>query len=484
MLIEWNTQIREHALIKSLRDFLHSVWYIAFVALLMVCANLFSLELPVYYLYVFFALVIVLFDEDLRGIIPIFCCSYMSVSYENNPAVNIAGSAFYDPAFKFQLTFLLVLGPALLIARLIGLLIRGERKSPPKLTFGFLALGLSFILGGLFSKFYSFRSAFFGFAVVASLGGLYFLFYYGIDWSKVKKEYFAELFMVVGLGLIIEIIGTYVKSGILTDPALDRGVLVTGWGMYNHMGCVLAMCLPAPLYLSAVKKRGWIYTAVSLVLFAGLILTQSRGSILFGTPLYFSGLVIALVKSEKQERIFHFIVLGIAIFVVIIVAAVFWDKLFSLFSDMFNKTFSGDPSNGRIPIYQEGFEHFRQNPSFGVGFYQSTAPRWGDLPEDAFLPRCYHNTFIQLIAAGGIVALVCYLFHRVQTILLFFRRPNLEKIFMALGILALLLTSLVECHFFSFGPGMLYSILLVCAEGRNLSNEGNLSRKVSEDERL
>ena len=488
MLCEWNQKIGEYAVVKALRDFIHSVWYIALVAFLMVCANLFSLELPVFYLYFLFGLFIVLFDDDLKGIIPIACCAYMSISYENNPAMNVDSAAFYRPAFIIQLTLIIVIAAVFLLGRLISILLRdyrcGENKKLPALTFGFLALGLSFLLGGLFSEFYSFRSVFFGFAVIASLCGLYFFFYYGVDWKRTKKEYFAEVFTVIGLGLLIELFGIYVKSGILTNSELDRGVLITGWGMYNNVGCVLAMCLPAPLYLSARRKRGWIFTIIAVVLLVGLTLTQSRGSILFGVPIFLVCELIALIKSQKKERVYQFIVLGAALLLAIIVVAVFWDKLIELFSDMIEKTFSGDPSNARGPIYKQGWEHFLINPSFGVGFYECTAFRWGSLSEDAFLPPRYHNTLIQLIASGGIFALATYLFHRAQTLFLLFRRPTMEKTFMALGILALLLTSLVECHFFSFGPGLLYSSLLVCAEGRNLSNEGNLSRKVSKDERM
>jgi len=44
-----------------------------------------------------------------------------------------------------------------------------------------------------------------------------------------------------------------------------------------------------------------------------------------------------------------------------------------------------------------------------------------------------------------------------------------------LSILALLLTSLLDCHFFNIGPTMFYSILLAFAESINTNNKINNS---------
>lgn len=45
-----------------------------------------------------------------------------------------------------------------------------------------------------------------------------------------------------------------------------------------------------------------------------------------------------------------------------------------------------------------------------------------------------------------------------------FRRPTPRKTFLGLCVLALLLTSFVDCHFFNFGPVIIYSALLLFIE--------------------
>lgn len=470
MLTECFERIGENRLVKSLRAFFHSVFYPALIVLLMVCANLFSLELPVFYLYLAFGLLLVLFDDDLKGIVPIALCCYMTISYENNPAFFPPGgegrvSAFYDPAFALQLVFLLSASATLIAGRLVSVLMRGEKKKAPALAIGFGALGLSLVLGGLFTRYYDFRTALFGFTVTASLCALYFLFYYGVDWKKTKKTDWAVLFCAIGCGLLFELLGMYVKSGMLKNPQMDRGALQTGWGMYNNVGCVLAMCIPATLYLAAKCRYGWAFTVLGCVQAAGLLFTQSRSSILFGGAAVLVALAILLIKCEKGTRKFHLATLGAALLIAIVAVAFMWEKFTGLFKSMIDMTFGDDPSNARGPIYAEGWRHFLSAPFFGVGFYRCTAFQWGELPGGAFLPPRYHNTVIQLMASGGVFALGCYLLHRLETAVLFFRKPSLCKTFIALSVLPLLLTSLVECHMFSFGPGMLYSVLLVFAEG-------------------
>lgn len=473
MLLECFENVGKWRPVKLLRAFLRSAYFPILVVLLMVLSNLFSLELPVFYFYLFLGLVIVLFDDDLLGLVPISLCCYMAISYENNPALFPKGdpavsapSAFYDPRFVIQITFLIAAAVVLIAARLIVILMRGKAKFPA-LTLGFGALGVSFVLGGLFSKYYDFRTALFGFTVIVSLCALYFLFRFGVDWERTDIRHWAFVFCAIGCGLLIELLGMYFKSGMLKDPTSNRGVLQTGWGMYNNVGCILSMCIPATLYLAAKIKHGWLFTLLAVVQGVGLIFTQSRGSILFGGTVCIAALAVMLVKCERGERKFHLIVIGAALVAAGIVIAVMWKKFAELFQSMLEITFAGDPSNNRGPIYVEGWNHFCSAPFFGVGFYQCTAFRWmaDSLKPTAFLPPRYHNTVIQLMASGGIFALGCYLLHRLETLVLLFRKPCLEKTMIALSIACLLLTSMVECHMFSFGPGMVYGVLLAYAEG-------------------
>lgn len=475
MLYEFSKKVRTTGWVKALRSFFRSGWYLALVVALMVCAYLFTCEFFVYWIYLLFGILIVLFDDDLRECIPIFLCCYMSVSYKNGPGLFNSPdgeivSIFCRPVGQVQLCVLIGLAVAILIARLITIATRRQKRGRPALLFGFFALGLAYIFGGLFSPYYDLRTAFFGFVEIISLCATYFIFFYGVDWENSEKEYFAKLFMAIGGGVLLEIICMNYFAGTIVNDEFTRKGLATGWGMYNNVGCAMAMCMPAPFYFAATKKRGWIFTTIGLAYMLGVALTFSRGAILFGGIVFLACIIVVLVKSKGKKRLLHLAVLGVAAAIALIVALVCRSLIERLVSEL---TAHGGffSSDARIGTYKEGWEQFKAYPFFGVGFYQCNGYQFGNFTEGSFLPPRYHDTYIQLLASGGIVALICYAFHRLQTLLLLFRRFSIEKLFMAFCIASLILTSIVDCHFFNFGPGLMYGVLLVCAEGENLKSK-------------
>ena len=68
---------------------------------------------------------------------------------------------------------------------------------------------------------------------------------------------------------------------------------------------------------------------------------------------------------------------------------------------------------------------------------------------------------MQVLASGGIVAFTAYVYHRITTVLLVFRKPDAYKSFMGLCILGLLIFCLFEVIFFSTYPTIIYSLMLL-----------------------
>jgi len=81
-----------------------------------------------------------------------------------------------------------------------------------------------------------------------------------------------------------------------------------------------------------------------------------------------------------------------------------------------------------------------------------------------FFPPRWHNTVIQILASCGIVGFAAYSFHRLQTLYLFFHRFQGKKTFALISMLTLLVTSMVDCHFFNVGPVLIYSAILAFVE--------------------
>ena len=130
--------------------FFRSPWYLAINVLLMICAELFSLELPVFYIYLVFILTVFLFDEDMLGVLVLIPCHYLAISAANNPGKH-EETLFSDPSQMVHLIVLICIYIVLFLARLISLILIGGKRKTPELTFGFLFFSAALILGGAFS---------------------------------------------------------------------------------------------------------------------------------------------------------------------------------------------------------------------------------------------------------------------------------------------------------------------------------------------
>ncbi len=464
MLWHYFAKMRERSAVKAVRSFLYSDFYLLVVVALMACANIFGLEIPVYYAYFLFCLLIVLFAEDCFPIMPMACCGYMTFSAKNNPAKHVGETMFANPAITAQFIAIAAVIAVILTVRLVFELRVKRRGRFPLLTFGFFALGASYLLGGAFTSFYGLRTVLFGIVQIISLSLFYFYLSVTVDWGKRRAGDCIKVFTAVGGGLALEAFAMYLTPEVLNafaEGTFNRGYLVTGWGVYNNVGGMLVLCLPAPFYFAATKRHGWVYSLFGSELMLAILFTQSRNSILCGAILYLACMTVVLVKSREYERFHHFLVnvafiLGIALAIVIL-----RDSLGASFLRLFQEFFQGE---SRLQIYRDGLKEFVKNPIFGNGWYEGLGAIYGNLPSTSFLPPRYHNTYVQLFASGGVVAMGAYLFHRGQTVALFLQKPTTEKSFVGLCVLALVLISFLDCHFFNFGPGLLYSCLLVSAE--------------------
>ncbi len=471
MLTEAFPQLRERRAVIGVRNFFRSGWFAALAALLMACSELFGLEIFVIYAYLVFGLLIVLFADDMLGIVPMVCCGYMIFSAENNPG-KFPDALFGQPQGQLALFYAVAVIAVMLIGRLVSMLLEREKRGVPKLTVGFLLLGASYLLGGAFSPYYDGRTVLMGFVQIAALCGFYFYFYYTIRWDRVPKGYLPMVITIVGVGMLAEIVGMYFGEGLINeDGSVNRWMLYTGWGIYNNVGCVMAMCMPAPVYFAVKNKNGWAYTILCTVFYLGVMLTQSRGAMLFGSVVYLGCVVVTLVGSKKKERLWNAVVFAALLVAGLISAVVFRDEIVGLFLSVIQQ---GWNDSSRFSTWRACWQRFLEYPGFGVGFYKTPGTLLTEdgmftefvdgTPEGTFLALRAHNTFFQLISTGGTFAIVAYLVHRVQTLILCFRRPNTEKIVAALCVASLLLTSMVDCHVFNMGPGLMYSAWLVFGE--------------------
>ena len=462
MIVEAFPKLENTAFVRLIRAFYRSAFYPALIALAMALSAVFALELAVIYFYFVMGAIGILFGEDTLGILPIACCGYMLIAPKNNPAKN-AETIFGDSAFVLQFGFVMVASVLLLIARLILRLIQNPKRGYPRLLLGFLALGVAYMIGGILSPYYQGDTVLYGFVQIVSLAALYLYFRYTVDWETVPKWYVPAVFLFIGFALLAQVGNMYTLPGVFAeDGAVLRNHLFVGWGVYNNIGCVLAMCIPAASYFSIKHRHGWIFTVLGSLLLLGVFLTQSRGSIIFGAIVFAGCAIWTLVVCKGAARWKNLVVYAAMAVGLLVSALIFLEQVKDVFASLIYVEMD---SNGRGEIYRACWETFLGHPIFGVGFYAT--PGFATEGSAAFIAPRAHNTYLQLFASGGVFAMVMYLFHRFETGMLLFKRPSNEKMFVVFLIAALLLTSFLDCNFFNIGPGILYGIALSFAEGED-----------------
>jgi O-antigen ligase len=271
-----------------------------------------------------------------------------------------------------------------------------------------------------------------------------------------------------------ELIALFISSDtIFIDGSINKVSVALGWGIWNLIGASAVVLIPMNFYGMAKNKCPWLYFSVATLIWLVSILSMSRNALIFGTLSYAACVLIFSFVGEKK-KIFRIIVL-IGIAFAGIFAIVFFDKIYSLFKDFFDRGLS---DNGRFALWRSAFENFLDSPIFGKGFYGFNTPvdTFGPMPESA------HNTVLQLLSAGGLVSLSAYAFYRFKTVIPFVKKPCLLKSMLGISILSLLLGSLLDNFIFDIYPTFYMNIALaICFKKFDEENEASLQKAENED---
>ena len=466
--------ISAHSFSQRMNIFLYSPAYFVLMGGLTILSNVFCQELFSYTVMLLLGMYICLFGRDLLPLLPIFICGYISPSLNNNPGFN-ANSVFSISGGGLYLGALLLGLAACLLYRLITDPVFGGRTfiaKKRKLLSGMLLLAATYAISGLGSgqwEEYGWRNLLFAFLQLVSIAGLYYLFSGAVRWDLAPQAYLYWTGTCVGYVLLAELLNIYLTANVIVDGAILRHLIATGWGHYNSMGALFAMIIPMPFFLTGKGRYAGFAYVSGILFFVGLLFTCSRGSILVGTLIFASSYILSLYHSRHARL--QIAVHGSALVLTLLLVILFFDKLEQLFNVMGE---IGLNSPERTETYIEGMKQFLRFPIFGGSFFPVDfwPYSWAGLESfrTLFPPR-WHNTFIQLLATGGIVCLIGYAVHRIQTVYLFIRNFSDKKLFAGLSIAAILFTSMVDCHFFNVGPVLLYSATLAIVEFQLGKNE-------------
>ncbi len=458
-----------HRRFWSLNGFLDSPWFVMLLCALTVLGNALQIELVIYTLFVLFGIYICLFGWDLLPLMSVIVQCYLLPSPANNPGCNRT-SIFYPENGGIYLICLIVLLAISLIYRLVTDPHFGGRRflhCIRRLLPGIFVLGIGYMLAGAFSGRYyenGLNNLMFALLQTVSIGLPYWIFSGAVKWKRTRSDYLSWVGLGAGLTVCCELIVVYVTQHVIVNGAIVSGRIFTGWGNANNMGCIIAMMIPFAVDLSHRLKFGWIYSILGILMIAFTFLTCSRTSIGAAVLIYVVSMALAIRDPRRRTELL--IANGVAL-ALIVGSGLFHNAVEKLFSDLIQRGL--DPRLRDI-IYVDGLKTFLAHPIFGDTFYPNTDSifQWATIPGfRELIPGRWHNTVIQLLASCGLVGMGCYSFHRLQTLRLFWERRRTDVTFIGLSLLAMLLMSLLDCHFFNVGPVLFYSMALSFAEKVN-----------------
>ncbi len=467
-------KIKNSAAVKNINRIICSPWGIGILGVLTVLAFAFSLEVEFYSIVVLYTVYVGLFADDLSPIMPLFVFCYVTPSINNNPGMSDQG-LFYGSSGVYLVCIVSIAVLALLLRiafdKDFGL--RRLFTTKRKFLWSILVLGASYFLSGILHKQYAEYvkgNLLFAFIQFASIFLLYFILSASVKWDQFNLDYFAWAGLIMGFVVSAEVICIYLTNNVIIDGSIIRSNIYSGWGCYNNIGAIISLSIPFAFYFAARKKRSSIFFLLACLLLGMVLLSGSRGSLVGALIAFLACFIYTDFHGnyKKEYRIAAMTLLCL----ISAVTLLFPYQIAEIFNKIPNIAHIEDGTlvtndSGRIEIYKNGWKVFLRNPIFGQSFYPIEYSLYGfaQMPEfHSFFPPRWHNTIIQMLASCGIVGMLAYSYHRIDTFVMYFKKRTLTNTYILFFIITLGVMSLLDCHFFNVGPVLFYSIALAVME--------------------
>lgn len=458
---------------EKIKAFCEGPIYPIAIAVITLLGSLTSLEIFFCFLFLGLSYAALICCNTAKPVIINLCAFVYQASVKNSPFFPNYEDYYYSgwrlPVLIFIIISLAGFGLYFIIKNKLyeGISIK---KTP--LLLPLLILSAALLLNGVFSGIWKANNLVYAGMQILALLLIFLFFYQGLRNEKAEElgSYFAYLSMILAIIISVEVIALYLTSdNIFINGSINKVGVSLGWGIWNLIGISAVVLIPMNFYGMAKNRYPWLYFSVATLIWLTSILSMSRNALIFGTLSYVACVLIFSFVGEKK-KVFRIIVLAGLAFAAVF-AVIFFDKIYSLFKDFFDRGLS---DNGRFGLWKDAYNNFLEAPVFGKGFYGFNSEH-GDVFGP--WPKSAHNTLLQLLSAGGIVCFLAYLFYRLASILPFIKKPCLLKTMLGISVLALLVGSLLDNFIFNIYPTFYMSIALIIAFKKNEEEGGSMAGK-------
>ncbi|MBR6941157.1 MAG: O-antigen ligase family protein [Clostridia bacterium] len=223
-----------------------------------------------------------------------------------------------------------------------------------------------------------------------------------------------------------------------------KSVIAFQWR--NNAASILMLAMPFAFYLAS-RKFGW--TAVGILDYILILLTGSRGGLIFGgAELALCFIVMTVI--DKKHRVHNIILIAAGI----ILTAFAGRYLFEMISSTINRLFDADENTIRIELIRRGIADFKFNPINGRGLgYMGNR----DIHHSARHTLCwYHNSIIQVIASFGILGVAAYSYLNILRIRTLIKNISFFNIILFISFIGIEMMSLVNPGVFAPFPYLFF----------------------------
>ena len=285
-----------------------------------------------------------------------------------------------------------------------------------------------------------------------------------IDHTTYVAKIMAYIGMVVALQLVIAIGRAGAAPAQWSSAYWD-----IGWGNRNNVATYFLFTAPMCLHLFTKHRYGVVYLLMGIVQYCCLILTFSRGGILFGMIAAVVGIMLTVYKARDRKRQIGYI--AVAVGLMVLFYLIFMDEVNDVIRGLLGR---GTGLSGRDLLYAEAWELFKAKPFLGHGLgYMGNGP--GGVHE-AIKIYWFHSTLFQVIACMGIVGILAYGYNYVvKGILIFKNWRNGFNLFVAVAFLGFEGYSMMDTGTMVPFPNMMIVILLMCVIEMFTSNTDSVT---------
>lgn len=324
------------------------------------------------------------------------------------------------------------------------------------------------ILGGVGSMTFAEYTSKINLSYMFALGPLIILVYIfiggvlrpGKNYTEHMDERLSKVMITVSCYLIFSVLQWYAEH--LDEFIFEKNILAFQWR--NNACTLLMIAMPFAFYMA--MKKNFAYISVAFLSFGAILLTGSRGGLLFGA-IELMILIVFFAVIDKKHRKPLLIIIAVIFAAGICVSP----KLVHLLRYTLERFTSYKENFRRLGLIQRSFEDFLSNPLTGRGIgYMGNR----DLHPSKIGQLCwYHSSVPQVIGSFGIAGILAYGYQLICRIKFFVKRKSMFSKTIFMSFIGLELMSLVNPGIFA--PAYLVIITILFAIAENYEDDVNSS---------